>query len=93
MSNHVHILVSPLVPLSKLTRTIKAYTARKANWILHRKAQPFWQDESFDHWVRDEVSFARIKVYIETNPVKAGLVEKPEDWPWSSARNRQAPAM
>ena len=85
MANHVHVLLTPRAPLSRVTRTIKAYTARRANEILRRKGQPFWQDESFDHWVRNGASFGRIKSYIEQNPVKAGLAEKLEDWPWSSA--------
>ena len=47
--------------------------------------EPFWQDETFDHWVRDEWSYRRIVRYIEWNPVKAGLVSEPQQWPWSSA--------
>lgn len=85
MANHVHVLFSPQAPLSRITRTIKAFSARKANDILGRKGQSFWQDESFDHWVRDEASFLRIRRYIEMNPVRAGLVQEPENWPWSSA--------
>jgi REP element-mobilizing transposase RayT len=85
MANHVHALISPHAPLSKITRTVKGFSARKANDILGRRGQPFWQDESFDHWVRDEASFLRIRLYIEMNPVRAGLIQKPEDWPWSSA--------
>ncbi|MFY9727362.1 MAG: hypothetical protein WAJ87_17830 [Bryobacteraceae bacterium] len=37
------------------------------------------------YWVRNEKEFNRIAVYIEENPVSAGLVTTPEDWPWSSA--------
>jgi hypothetical protein len=48
----------------------------------------FWEDESFDHWVRDEAELVRIRTYIERNPVTAGLVERAEDWPWSSAAKR-----
>jgi hypothetical protein len=48
--------------------------------------QPFWQDESYDRLVRNQTEFDRIVNYIEMNPVKAGLVAKPEDFPWSSAR-------
>lgn len=85
MANHVHILITPREPIARITKSIKSYSARKANAILRRTGTPFWQDESFDHWVRSEASFWRIKDYIERNPVKAGLVSKPEDWPWSSA--------
>jgi hypothetical protein len=47
----------------------------------------FWQDESFDHWVRNPAEWEKIRTYIERNPVSAGLVARPEDWPWSSASN------
>jgi REP element-mobilizing transposase RayT len=85
MSNHVHILIWPKVVLPTITKSIKGFTARKANIILDRTGKRFWQDESFDHLVRNEDEFYRIKKYIEHNPVKAGLVDRPEEWSWSSA--------
>jgi hypothetical protein len=48
--------------------------------------QPFWQDESYDRWVRDAREFERIASYIEMNPVSAGLCASPEDFRWSSGR-------
>jgi putative transposase len=85
MSNHVHVLLKPYKKLADVTRAIKKTSATKANLILARSGQPFWQEESYDHWVRDAREFDRILRYIEWNPVRAGLVERPEDWPWSSA--------
>jgi putative transposase len=85
MSNHVHLLVTPRSEVQKITRALKGVTARRANSILGRAGRPFWQQESFDHWVRNEGQFVGTKSYIENNPVKAGLVARPEDWPWSSA--------
>ncbi|HEV7684031.1 MAG TPA: transposase [Pyrinomonadaceae bacterium] len=85
MSNHVHVLFWPEALLPRVTKSIKGYTARKCNKLLGRTGETFWQDESFDHAVRNEAEFYRIKSYIERNPVKAGLVESPEEWPWSSA--------
>ncbi len=81
MANHVHVLLRPEVPLRRIMNGIKGVTAQAANHILGRTGQPFWQDESFDHWVRSEAEFQRIWSYIERNPVTAGLVERPEDWP------------
>ncbi|MBI3405594.1 MAG: transposase [Acidobacteria bacterium] len=88
MANHVHVLLLPNVPLRKITSRVKGFSARKANKILGRVGETFWQDESFDHWIRSEPEYLRIKNYIERNPVSAGLVAKPEDWPWSSAYQR-----
>jgi type I restriction enzyme R subunit/putative DNA methylase len=85
MANHVHALLTPKVPVARLLRGIKRHTATVANGMLRRAGQRFWQEETFDHWCRHPEEFARIKHYIEWNPVKAGLVQRPEDWPWSSA--------
>ena len=85
MANHVHALLTPLVVARRITNGIKGVTAREANRILQRIGQPFWQIESYDHWVRDGEEFARIQAYIENNPVAAGLVARADDWEWSSA--------
>ena len=37
------------------------------------------------HCVRNRIEFEKIRMYIETNPVTAGLVRNPEDYSWSSA--------
>ncbi|MGA7794192.1 MAG: transposase [Candidatus Acidiferrales bacterium] len=85
MANHIHVLLMPIAPLAKLTQLVKGATARQANLILSRTGTRFWQDESFDHWVRDPAEGQKIRSYIERNPVAAGFVARPEDWPWSSA--------
>jgi REP element-mobilizing transposase RayT len=84
--NHVHVLLLPKTDLSVITRWLKGSTARLANLILHRTGEPFWQDESFDHRVRNDRELDRIVRYVEHNPVNAGLVAHPEAWLWSSAR-------
>jgi hypothetical protein len=48
----------------------------------------FWQDESYDHCVRDDDELERIIHYVEDNPVKAGLVASAASWEYSSARDR-----
>jgi putative transposase len=85
MPNHVHLLIAPLVDVSRLLGSLKGATARKANLLLKRTGQAFWQDESFDHLVRNGDEFRQIERYIENNPVAAGLVARPEDYAWSSA--------
>ncbi len=76
------------VSVARIYHSLKSYTSKKANAILGRHGQ-FWQIESYDHWIRDEQEFWRIIEYIENNPVKVGLCQKPEDWQWSSAHKRK----
>jgi len=85
MANHVPLLILPKIDPSHLLKSLKGATAREANRLLGRTGEPFWQKESYDHWVRNQAEFSRIRAYIENNPVKAGLVRTPEDYPWSSA--------
>jgi len=74
-------------PLSNIMHSLKSYTAHEANKLL-RRSGPFWQAESYDHWVRDEEELERVVNYIGNNPVKAGLVEQPRDWYFCSCHDR-----
>lgn len=85
MANHVHLLISPHAPLPTLMKSLKGITAKRANQMLARKGR-FWQEESYDHQARNDLEFERIRRYIEENPVRAGLVREPAEFPWSSAR-------
>ena len=49
------------------------------------RGKSVWHREYWDRYMRDETHFYRTIEYIHQNPVKAGLVEEPEDWAWSSA--------
>jgi REP-associated tyrosine transposase len=85
MPNHVHLLITPTIPLPKLMQAIKGRSAREANRLIGVSGKPFWQQESYDHLVRNPEEFRRIERYIENNPVKAGLAPTPEKYRWSSA--------
>ena len=84
MPNHVHMLITPKVPIPVITKSLKNITAKRANEVLSRKGK-FWQDETFDREVRNPIEFENIHRYIENNPVRAGLVQKPASYQWSSA--------
>lgn len=86
MPNHVHLL---LVPASEdglratLASTHRAYTAeinRREGWRGH-----LWQGR-FASFPMDEAHLHACLRYVELNPVRAGLADRPEDWRWSSAR-------
>ena len=65
MPNHVHLLILARVSVAVLMRWLKGSTARSANRILGRTGQPFWQDESYDHYLRHSSQISRTIVYIE----------------------------
>lgn len=90
MPNHVHVLIEtwPGYPLDKVLHSWKSFTALQANRLLNRTGE-FWAREYYDRFIRDERHFAQTMAYIEQNPVKAGLVESAEAWPFSSAAWRK----
>jgi REP-associated tyrosine transposase len=98
MPEHVHLLVSepgrtaPLKPKSGLNgppcladalKSLKQGVARD----LIGDGEHFWQKRYYDFNVRDHAQFVEELHYIHCKPVKAGLCERPEDWPWSSFRH------
>jgi len=91
MPNHVHVLLEPLTDLAAIVQGWKSYTAR---WVLRRNeelaqgtpaAARLWMREYWDRYIRDAGHYQRTVEYIHQNPVKAGLCNAVEDWPWSSA--------
>ncbi len=90
MPNHVHVLFQVgQTPMAEILKGWKSCTSRKANQVLRRRGQ-FWQDDYWDTYMRSTAHEVKAVHYIESNPVKAGLVREPKDWPWSSARFRDA---
>ena len=74
MPNHVHALVRPLMQhtlsdILQAWKSVSAHNVKKAVGTLKLE----WQDESFDHIVRDEQQLQRFQRYIEQNPVRARL--------------------
>ena len=91
MPNHVHVLIETLpgYSLAQILHSWKSFTAKEANKILGQ-AGDFWQPEYFDRFIRNEKHLESAVNYIHNNPVKASLVEKAEDWPYSSAAGNAA---
>src|SRR5438552_15840714 len=88
MPDHVHMLFLPLrdeegwpYPLVDILQCLKSVTAHRINRLLHTSG-PVWEEESFDHVLRSDESLMEKCEYIRQNPVKAGLVQKPEDYRW-----------
>jgi REP element-mobilizing transposase RayT len=80
--NFSDINIALQYPVTDILRKLKGSTSRACNLALNRTGA-FWQHESYDHVVRDSDELKRIVNYVLNNPVKAGLVEYPEQWDYS----------
>ncbi|OGF50827.1 MAG: hypothetical protein A2044_06535 [Candidatus Firestonebacteria bacterium GWA2_43_8] len=85
MENHVHLIVIPKYnySLSKAFRNINGKYSRFFNQK-YDKSGHFWS-ERFYSKALDSKHLAIAVRYVERNPVRAGLVENPWEWKWSSA--------
>lgn len=86
MPEHVHLLVSEPEDgtLAQAMQSLKQGVARK---LALRAKDSFWQERYYDFNIWSERKFVEKLRYIHYNPVKRGLVDRPEDWQWSSFRH------
>jgi REP element-mobilizing transposase RayT len=80
MPDHVHLLVAPTedreAKLGNLVGALKRWTRQALN------ARWQWQPGSFDRLLRRDESTYEKWLYVEENPVRAGLVSQSQDWPY-----------
>jgi REP element-mobilizing transposase RayT len=79
MPNHVHVVVQPFSAwtLERVLQNWKSFTAKVANRALARTSV-FWQQESYDHLIRDTLDYTRAIAYVLMNPEAAKL----RNWRW-----------
>jgi putative transposase len=84
MTNHLHLLVR--TPGANLARGMQALLSGYASAQAIRRRQPghLFQGRYKAQLVEDESYFWAISRYIHLNPVRAGMVDRPEAWRWSS---------
>ncbi len=83
MPDHAHLFV--VLPPGGLTlarwiQSLKNYLGKTLLRLGHEK--PHWQEGFFDHVLRSDESYAQKWEYVRQNPVRAGLVTTPEEWPY-----------
>ncbi len=89
MPEHIHLLIPEpeSITISDFLKRAKQRFARTAHQEkLVPKESPVWQDRFYDFNVFSEKKRIEKLKYIHRNPVARGLVERPEDWKWSSFR-------
>jgi putative transposase len=85
MPDHFHLLLTPLLTLERALQFIKGGFSFRAKRELGFQGE-IWEKSFHDHRVRDWEEYRTFRQYIHRNPVKRGLAELPEAYPYSSAR-------
>lgn len=84
MGNHVHLLIKE--GIEDISVSLKRLGTGYAQWYnkKYRRCGHVFQDRFLSEPVEDDVYLLTVSRYIHMNPVKAGIVERPENWKWSS---------
>jgi putative transposase len=85
MTNHVHLVAVPGTSTG-LEKALGRAHHDYARWLHLRRRESghLWQNRFFSCPLDDKHTWAAL-AYVERNPVRAGLVKRAEDWPWSTA--------
>ncbi|MDP2718338.1 MAG: hypothetical protein Q8P44_00675, partial [Dehalococcoidia bacterium] len=88
MENHVHLILTPLEKVEnayygipELLHSIKSYSANRIQRLSGQRGS-VWLGENWDRIIRSDKDWYEKLDYIVNNPIKAGLVERAEDYRW-----------
>jgi len=82
MPDHVHLIVSGLSDDSDL-KTFIGRAKQYSGFYFKREYEfALWQRYGFEHFIRDEMELAQTIGYVLANPVRAGLVSHPSEYPY-----------
>lgn len=83
MPDHIHWLIqlSTTASLHKVIRRLKGRSARKIN-LARNSNEPVWQKGFHDHALRSEEAIEDVATYLIYNPLRAGLVDDVNDYPY-----------
>lgn len=90
MPNHVHLLIDPGNNLSALGLLMKSVAGQHTRHVnkLSRRRGTLWEGRYYSSPINVDSYLLACTKYIEMNPVRAGIVENPEDFKWSSYRHK-----
>ncbi len=85
MPDHVHLLVQSMSPSCSLEKFVHAAKQYSGFAYAKHTGQQLWQHSYFDHALRDDESIGRAVRYILGNPIRAGLVQRVDEYPFSGS--------
>lgn len=90
MTNHVHLLLDPGADTRSIGLLMKRLAGRQTRYVnkLERRSGTLWEGRYHSSPVETEVYLLGCSRYVELNPVRAWLAARPEDYAWSSYRQK-----
>ena len=85
MPDHVHLVVEGRDGASDLRRFVKTFKQRAVHSTRELRQAPLWQGGYYEHVIRGDETTSKVARYVLDNPVRAGLANDPEGYPYSGS--------
>jgi putative transposase len=85
MPDHLHLLTNGTNAEADCLAFVRTFKQRSGFAFKQRSRMGLWQDRPYDHILRPDESWEAVAFYIWMNPVRKGLCNRPEDWPFSGS--------
>ena len=85
MPDHLHLLVEGMSETSDLVAFARVVKQRTSYYCFRATKTPVWQKGYYEHVLRNDESVLAVARYILANPVRAGLVAEPQQYPFSGS--------
>jgi putative transposase len=83
MPDHIHFFCAPgRFPEPRFDLWMRKWKARASRKWPVSAEHPIWQRGHWDRQLRDAAHYGERWDYVRANPIRAGLCENPDDWPW-----------
>jgi len=88
MPDRLHLFCAPAkLPVTSLKQWVLFWRAEATRRWPYPAEKPVWQRVFFDRHLRNGESYHQKWLYLWENPIKDGLVQRPEDWPYQGELN------
>jgi len=90
MTNHVHLVVNPGVRTESISKLMKRLAGRQTRYVnaLEGRSGTLWEGRYKSSPIQSEAYLLQCCRYVELNPVRAKMVARAQDYPWSSYRSK-----
>ncbi len=90
MTNHIHLVIEPSIYPTDVGELMKRLAGRQTRFAnkMEGRSGSLWESRYKISAIETDAYLLQCCRYVELNPVKAGMVADPEDYPWSSYRHK-----
>ncbi len=89
MPDHIHFFCSPGIhPARSLRLWVKYWKRLVTQELKADRNTTLWQGDCWDRQIRNGAAYSEKWAYVRNNPVRAGLVDTPDAWPYSGELNQ-----